>query len=454
MDIVWHRKDLRLRDNMAVSKSDDTLPVFIFDNKIMKKAGARRTEWLLRNLRSLRTEYRSEGSDVRIEFGKPWNILPQIVDNLDVDGVHWNRMYTPLARRYEDKVYESLSNEVECDRYYDDTLHNPKEIYTNKGDPYSVFTYYHKKWKKKEKNDPYRPNSLNQFTDSTSIPSLTDLPVQDDVSVSMPEPGTDVAEKRLEEFCSNGVDTYGDDRDYPDRNGTSRLSAYRSYGVIGPRRVWKETENCNDDAEDFQEQLAWSDFYTQVLYHNPHVVSENYKSYENPIEWEDDDRLLEKWKNGMTGYPIVDAGMRQLIDEGYMHNRLRMIVASFLTKDLLIDWRHGYRWFRQMLIDHDAANNNGGWQWAASTGTDAQPYFRIFNPTTQGERYDPDATYIKKYVTELSDLSADTIHSWTDYTDERRSKIDTDYPSPIVDHSSRREQALDMFKSARGENDN
>ncbi|MFP4175521.1 MAG: FAD-binding domain-containing protein, partial [Halobacteriales archaeon] len=186
-------------------------------------------------------------------------------------------------------------------------------------------------------------------------------------------------------------------------------------------------------------------------YHNPGVVTENYKEYENEIDWRDDDDEIRAWKSGETGYPIVDAGMRQLLDEGFMHNRVRMIVASFLTKDLLVDWRVGYAQFRDHLIDHDTANDNGGWQWAASTGTDAQPYFRIFNPMTQGERYDEEAEYIKAHVPELRDVPAEKIHSWNELNDEERDALAPDYPAPVVDHSERRDEALAMFEEARGE---
>jgi Deoxyribodipyrimidine photolyase len=212
-------------------------------------------------------------------------------------------------------------------------------------------------------------------------------------------------------------------------------------------------EDEREEVREFQGQLAWREFYTQVLYHNPEVVTENYKDYENPIEWREDPEALQAWKDGETGYPIVDAGMRQLREEAYMHNRVRMIVASFLTKDLQLDWRRGYEWFRQKLADHNTANDNGGWQWAASTGTDAQPYFRIFNPMTQGERHDPDAEYIKTYVPELAEAEPDVIHSWHELSLTQRRRSAPDYPDPIVDHSKRREETLSMFEQARGQAD-
>ncbi len=186
------------------------------------------------------------------------------------------------------------------------------------------------------------------------------------------------------------------------------------------------------------------------MYFNPNVVTENYKTYENEIQWRDDDEELQLWKDGETGYPMVDAGMRQLRAEAFMHNRTRLIVGSFLTKDLMQDWRDGYNWFRALLVDHDTASENGNWQWVGSTGADAQPYFRVFNPMTQGERYDPDAKHIKQYVPELRDVAPDKIHQWHELEDDERDEIAPDYPAPIVDHKERRERAIEMFETARG----
>ncbi|MFC6770871.1 cryptochrome/photolyase family protein, partial [Halorubrum pallidum] len=275
---------------------------------------------------------------------------------------------------------------------------------------------------------------------------------------------TEAARGRLDAFLSEPVFAYEADRDYPARESTSRMSAFLKYGEIGVREVYDATERALETAasddrpeshaesvEEFQQQLAWREFYAQVLFHNPEVVTENYKAYEEAIAWRDDPEEIAAWKRGETGYPIVDAGMRQLRAEAFMHNRVRMIVASFLTKDLLADWRRGYDHFRETLADHDTANDNGGWQWAASTGTDAQPYFRIFNPMTQGERYDPDAEYIAEYVPELRGVDAELVHEWHELSPAQRADAAPEYPAPIVDHSERREKALAMYKRARGE---
>ncbi|MFC6726511.1 cryptochrome/photolyase family protein, partial [Halobium palmae] len=251
------------------------------------------------------------------------------------------------------------------------------------------------------------------------------------------------ARDRLEAFCDGPIYDYAEDRDYPARDGTSRLSTDLKWGTIGIRAVYARTEEArsgvggdeDESVEEFQRQLAWREFYAQVLDANPEVVTENFDSYANPIEWRDDDEALRAWKDGETGYPIVDAGMRQLREEAYVHNRVRMIVAAFLTKDLLLDWREGYAHFREYLVDHDTANDNGGWQWAASTGTDAQPYFRIFNPMTQGERYDPDCEYVREYVPELRGVDPDDVHAWHELDAEEREAVAPEYPAPIVDHA-------------------
>jgi deoxyribodipyrimidine photo-lyase len=276
----------------------------------------------------------------------------------------------------------------------------------------------------------------------------------------VPPAGTDHARDRLTSFCESDIYEYAERRDYPADDCTSRLSADLKWGTVGIREVYEETtaakavapdDTARESVREFQDQLAWREFYSQVLFFNPGVVTANYKSYDQDISWHEDPEGLQAWKDGKTGYPIVDAGMRQLREEAWMHNRVRMLVASFLTKDLLIDWRRGYKWFRKKLIDHDTANDNGGWQWAASTGTDAQPYFRVFNPTTQGERYDPDAAYVKRYVPELRDVDPSVIHDWPDLSATQRRRAAPDYPAPIVDHGDRRKAAIEMFERARGD---
>ena len=318
-----------------------------------------------------------------------------------------------------------------------------------------------------EKEDPYPEPEDDSLVDVDSDGTEIELPTLDELGFDepkdgIPEAGTEAARECLDSFCAADIYRYGDWREYPAERATSRLSQDLTYGTIGIREVYERTTDAIEEAESdearqsvetYQEELAWREFYTQVLYYNPNVVRENYTQYENEIEWSENDAHLDAWKAGKTGYPTVDAGMRQLRRESYMHNRLRMIVASFLTKDLLLDWRAGYDHFRTYLVDYDTANDNGGWQWAASTGTDAQPYFRVFNPMIQGERYDPDGEYITEYVPELEDVDPSTIHSWHELSDDEREEAAPEYPAPIVDHGKRREETISMFERARGEED-
>jgi deoxyribodipyrimidine photo-lyase len=482
MRLHWHRQDLRLADNPAlmgrgVEESAAETPVvglFVFDPGVLAHAASPRLSFMLDALDSLRANYRERGGELLLARGDPETVVPDVASELDADLVTWAADYSGLARERDAAVRQALS-EAGVDRHaqHQAVHHRPGTITTNAGDPYKVFTYFSKKWHDRPKEPSADlPGEANlatvngQFDGTearesllTGVPTLADLGF-DDPEAEIPTASTERARERLREFCESDIYRYGERRDYPSDRCTSRLSAYLKYGLIGVREVYETTERArerapDEDAEEsvheYQDQLAWREFYTQVLWDRPDVVTSNYKSYENDIEWDNDPEAVQAWKNGETGYPIVDAGMRQLRAEAFMHNRVRMIVASFLTKDLLVDWRVGYDWFREKLVDHDTANDNGGWQWAASTGTDAQPYFRIFNPMSQGERYDSDAEYIRKYVPELDGVPAETIHAWHELDAGTREMHAPEYPAPIVDHSERREQALAMFEQARGD---
>ena len=464
MRLHWHRRDLRAADNAglaAATPSDPVVPVFVFDRDVLDHAGPPRVAFMLDALARLRERYRDRGSDLVVAEGDPTSVLPELAAQYGADKVTWGKDYSGLARERDAAVRQALDDaDVAREAVQNAVLHEPGEITTNDGDPYSVFTYFGRKWHDREKAAPYDPPSADALADvdGDPLPTLTDLGFTEP-EADVPAAGTGEARALLEDFLEESVYEYEQRRDFPAEECTSRLSAHLKFGTIGIREVYDRTQDAKegtggdrrDSVREFQSQLAWREFYTQVLFAHPNVVSGNYKSYENPIEWEDDEELLQAWKDGETGYPIVDAGMRQLRAEAYMHNRVRMIVASFLTKDLLIDWRHGYEWFREKLVDHDTSNDNGGWQWAASTGTDSQPYFRIFNPMTQGERYDPDGEYITKYVPELNGVDPDIIHSWHDISSLQRRNAAPAYPAPIVDHSERRDEALAMFEAARGE---
>ncbi|WP_302080642.1 cryptochrome/photolyase family protein [Salinibaculum rarum] len=463
MHLHWHRRDLRVADNLALDAvNDETVPVFVLDPSVLQHAAPPRVAFLLDGLHSLRKSYRERGSDLVVIQGTPTELLPTLAAEYDADTVTWCRDYSGLARERDAAVRQTL-DDAGIDRIavHDAVHHKPGAITTNDGNPYKVFTYFSKKWHDRPKTDPADPPASDDLASvsGSDIPTLADLGF-DEPEAEIPPAGPAAARDLLTDFCADDIYRYDDRRDYPADDCTSRLSPHLKYGTIGIREVYEETEAAKLDADseaeresvfEFQDQLAWREFYTQVLWDRPDVVTQNYKTYDNQIQWDDDPEKLQAWKDGETGYPIVDAGMRQLREEAFMHNRVRMIVASFLTKDLLIDWREGYDWFREKLVDHDTANDNGGWQWAASTGTDAQPYFRIFNPMTQGEDYDPDAEYIKRYVPELRDAAPEIIHEWHEASLTQRRSAAPEYPDPIVDHSERREAAIEMFEVARGD---
>jgi deoxyribodipyrimidine photo-lyase len=462
MRLHWHRRDLRVADNRGLAaRNERTVPVFVFDTGVLDHAGPPRVAFMLDALQALRATYRERGSDLVVAHGNPVEVIPELATEYGADSVTWCTEYSGLGRERDAAVRRALDDaDVEREAVQDAVLHEPGTITTNEGDPYQVFTYFSRKWHDRPKTDPADVPAADDLADVSGdpLPELGELGF-DEPEAEVPPAGTAPARELLSAFCEGDSYRYDDCRDYPAEDCTSRLSPHLKFGTIGIREVYEETEaaklaadseNERESVAEFQDQLAWREFYTQVLWDEPGVVTENFKSYEHPIAWRDDPEGLAAWKDGETGYPIVDAGMRQLRREAYMHNRVRMIVASFLTKDLLIDWREGYAWFREKLVDHDTANDNGGWQWAASTGTDAQPYFRIFNPMTQGERYDPDAEYIKTYVPELRGVPAETIHAWHDLDDGARDMHAPDYPTPVVDHAERREDAIKMFEHARG----
>jgi len=478
MRIHWHRRDLRGTDNAglaAAAAADRVLPVFVFDDAVLDHAAPPRVAYMLDALAELRDWYRERGGDLHVARGDPPTVLTSLAAEHGADAAHHCVDYSGLARARDEAVTAALRADGVAVERHDDALHHePGSITTNAGDPYSVYSYFWKKWRDRPKAEPHdAPDGGIVDAPGDPLPALADLGF-DEPEADVESGGMTAARERLRAFCdgadANGrvdgdgttapIYDYEDRRDYPAADATSRLSAHLKWGTVGIRRVYAateramaraETEADRDSVEAFRGELAWREFYAHVLHYNPDVVTENYSTYEEGIDWRDDPEELAAWKAGETGYPIVDAGMRQLRREAWMHNRVRMIVASFLTKDLLCDWRHGYAHFRDHLVDHDTANDTGGWQWAASTGTDAQPYFRIFNPTTQGERYDPDAAYVREYVPELRGVDPETVHDWPDLSRQRRREAAPDYPDPIVDHGERREAALRMFKLARGE---
>jgi deoxyribodipyrimidine photo-lyase len=460
--LFWHRRDLRPTDNRglaAAGAESPAVPVFVFDEDVLEHASPNRVAFLRDSVEALRAAYRSRGGDLIVRRGQPATVLSDLAAELDVSTVHWNQNYSGLAQARDEAVaaaLESAGRTVE--RHRDLLLEPPGSVLTNAGTPYQVFTPFYRTWSDQSHPEPALEPEHLAGTDDAAIPSLDALGFGAPTADIQPG-GHDAARDRLEQFCEGPIYEYEAARDRPAADGTSRLSADLRFGTIGIRTVWQATQDAMDRAPDeesgdsveaFQRQLAWREFYTDKLAHEPAMVAANHRDFDRPIEWRNDREEIEAWRAGETGYPFVDAGMRQLRAEGWLHNRLRMVVAAFLTKDLLADWRIGYRWFRRHLVDHDPGNDAGGWQWAASTGWDAQPYFRVFNPTTQGERFDPEAEYIQRYVPELRGVEPDAIHAWPTLERDRREELAPDYPGPIVDHAARREAAIDAFERARG----
>lgn len=462
--IHWFRRDLRLRDNLALqaalNSGQPVLPVFIFDPAILKGSAAPRVKFLLNALKSLDAELNHYGSHLVIRYGDPRVILPVLVDDTGAQAVYFNNDYSPFALCRDDAVREMLRVPVHT---FDDTVMlAPGAIMKTDGKPYTVYTPFKNVWKKSAK-----PKMVNFDADSTRfypyssdlLPSLSRLGYN--ATIDVPEASEAVAHDRLERFMVAPIFKYAETRNHltpqpfmDDFPPTSCLSPYLRFGLLSPRQVYWAAADAYAQAKDSSEkhavevwidELAWREFYIYILYHFPHVHKQGFRQEYDMMEWRHAPDELQAWKDGRTGYPIVDAAMRQLQTIGWMPNRARMIVASFLTKDLLIDYREGERHFMEWLIDGDPAANNGGWQWTAGTGTDAQPYFRIFNPVNQSQKFDPNGDYIRYWIPELRDVPTVYIH-----TPHKMDKPPKNYQPPIVDHAFARQRTLYAYQKLRG----
>ncbi|MCX7789570.1 MAG: DNA photolyase family protein [Chloroflexaceae bacterium] len=479
--IHWFRRDLRLGDNAALmaaarASGGAVLPVFILDDTILfgRFASPGRTAWLLENLRALDAALRAQGLRLILRRGDPLRELLALTRESGAAGVYWNRDYTPYAIRRDTAVKEALrASGLAAHSFKDAVIFEMDEVLTDAGTPYSVYTPYARRWRQRLAAEGCltypRPRLIpsEPWPAGPPIPTLADLGLR--YELPLPPAGEAAARERLAAFVDlqrqPGIATYAEQREYPGSDGTSRLSPYLRLGVLGIRTALRAaldleaaaatlTPLVRDSLGRWIGELAWRDFYVQVLYHFPHVLRGAFKREFDSLEWENDPALLAAWQEGRTGYPIVDAAMRQLRQEGWMHNRARMIVASFLTKDLLVDWRRGERHFMRLLLDGDPAANNGGWQWAAGTGTDAQPYFRIFNPVSQGQKFDPEGTYVRRYVPELAAVPAKYVHTphLLPQAEQIRAGVllGRDYPLPIIDHQARRARALEVYGKLKG----
>ncbi|MEI6736934.1 MAG: deoxyribodipyrimidine photo-lyase [Pseudomonadota bacterium] len=474
--LFWFRRDLRANDNaglcQALKSAKKVHCVFVFDREILDALPTksdRRVEFIWESVVALRLALREKGGDLIVRYGHATPTIPSLAKDLAVDAVFTNSDYEPGAISRDSKVAATLqAQNITFESFKDTVIFEKDEVLTLAGKPFSVFTPYKNAWLKKIDESHLQPFPVEQYQDrlaapvaslgADTLPSLESLGFVRTNILSMVTCGPAGAAALRDDFIGRMAE-YKDTRDFPSIRGVSYLSIHNRFGTISIRELatiaYAETlKRKNIGAEAWLAELIWREFYVQILWHNPHVVTRAYKPDYAALNWQNDPELFSAWCQARTGYPIIDAAMRQINQTGYMHNRLRMIVASFLTKDLLVDWRWGEKYFADNLNDFDLSANNGGWQWAASTGCDAQPYFRIFNPTTQSERFDPQGRFIRKYLPELQNVPDKYIHApWTLPQIEAQARnfvIGRDYLLPIVDHAVQRDKALAMFKAARG----
>ena len=443
--IWWIRRDLRLTDNAALHTAlaaGSVIPTFILD-PAFSYSSPRRKNFLYEGLHALNKDLRARGSFLVLRSGKPIEALKQLLAETNANLIYAEQDFTPYARRRDEEIARFLPLEL----IQGQTVQHPSGVLKADGKPYAVFTPYSKAWKAK------LPFSLDLFPVAERINTPSDIWTESlpafKVNPLFPA-GEQEATVHLEEFLGKKIHTYDQDRNRMDFDGTSALSPYLRFGMLGLRQAVHSarqamSEKRSGDAEVWLNELIWREFYIQILYHFPQVSMQSFNPSLATIRWRNNEDEFEAWKEGRTGVPIVDAGMRQLKEIGWMHNRARMIVASFLVKDLLIDWRWGEAWFMENLLDGDLAANNGGWQWTAGTGTDAAPYFRIFNSVLQSRKFDPHGYYIRKWIPELRDVEAKDIHApW-----ETGIKVKGYPEKPIIERN--KERTLRAYKSSKEE---
>lgn len=448
------------------------MPVFVWspEEEGTWPPGSASKWWLHQSLHALAKDLEGLGTTLIVRRGPAHEVLVSLAQETGADVVLWSRRYEPSAVSQEQRVADALDEiPVAARGFKSNLLFEPDEISTTVWTPYKVFTpFYRQCMSALDLGDPLpAPDRLEGLDEAVTGDDLEDLGLEPtpDWAATMREtwrPGGSGAHERLSDFLEGAARDYGEQRDRPDVEGTSRLSPHLHFGEISPRRVWHETDKLKrrlrsdeklDSIESFLRQLIWREFAHHILHHFPHTSDEAMKEPFADFPWRSDAEGLQAWQRGLTGYPIVDAGMRELWATGWMHNRVRMIVASFLTKDLLIPWQEGARWFWDTLVDADLANNSLGWQWVAGSGADAAPYFRIFNPITQGKKFDPDGVYIRRWVPELSKLPNPQVHEpWkasAEALTDARIRLGESYPLPIVDHAEARQRALSAFDQMR-----
>ncbi|MBE7629908.1 cryptochrome/photolyase family protein [Tenacibaculum piscium] len=420
--IFWFRRDLRLEDNVALfnalNSSNKVLPIFIFDEEILDKLPENdaRVSFIYQTLQQLDTDLKAVGSSLLIKKGNPLEVWKTIISEFDISAVYTNKDYEPYGLQRDAEISDFLkSKSIDFLSYKDQVIFEEAEVTKNDGLPYTVYTPYKNKWLQKFnaevdlKNHAINFNNFHQFT--SEIPSLKFI-------------GFNESSIKVPPYNLSNLANYDEVRDFPFIDKTSYLSPYFRFGLVSVRKMVQFALKTNAT---FLNELIWREFFMQVLFHFPKVVTNNFKQKYDAIPWRNNEAEFEKWCKGETGYPMVDAGMRQLNKTGYMHNRVRMITAGFLCKHLLIDWRWGEAYFAEKLLDYELSANNGNWQWAAGTGCDAAPYFRVFNPEAQLKKFDKDLQYIRKWIENFDELT---------------------YPQPMVEHNFARERAISTYKEA------
>jgi deoxyribodipyrimidine photo-lyase len=466
--LVWFRRDLRSYDHAALShalrQSRAVYCAFVFDTDILDRLEDRhdrRVDFIWHSVRELHAALEGMGGGLIVRHGGARALIPELARELDVSAVFANRDYEPEAIMRDAAVEAALQADgIDFVSFKDQVILEREQILSGSGRPYTVFTAYKNAWLKRIGDADLQPHPVAEHAaalarpEAAALPSLPSMGFQHtDLALLDAKPGMTGAAAAWRIF-EDQLEQYDRLRDIPALHATSGLSVHLRFGTCSVRELARRAYYASGrGAQTWLSELIWRDFFHMILFFYPRVINQAYRTEFDRIPWPGSDAHFQAWCEGRTGYPIVDAGMRQLNQTGFMHNRVRMIVASFLVKDLLIDWRRGERYFAQKLLDYDLAANNGNWQWAASTGCDAQPYFRIFNPVTQSKKYDPDGAYIRRWVPELASLDNRDIHTpWQITPIEQQASgvvIGRDYPAPIVDHALARGLALELFKSAR-----
>lgn len=472
----WFRDDLRLADNPALSAAIEAGPLVLLyildDQPSRRRLGAASRWWLAQSLRALSGAVAARGGDLLLLKGDPTTLIPRLVAEGGIGTVTWNRRYDAADIALDTALKTALTAAGCTVRTCNAALLNePWQVKSKVGEPMKVFTPY---WRAaRARGEPDAPIQAPKRFEAVALPqairtmalSVEDLglePTAPDWAGGLRAewtPGEEGAKARLAGFLDGPLEGYGEGRNRPDYVSTSRLSPHLRFGEIGPRQIWHATVSAREsgairagagDADKFLSEIGWREFSYHLLYYNPDLARQNYNRRFDAFPWQGDPASLAAWQRGQTGYPIVDAGMRELWTTGWMHNRVRMIVASFLIKHLLIDWRAGESWFWDTLVDADPANNAASWQWVAGSGADAAPYYRIFNPVTQGKKFDPQGIYVRRWVPELAGLDDAVIHEpWTASANERSHASARAYPAPLVALDAGRERALQALASLK-----